>query len=146
MFRFKLQRVLDVRRQVRERVEAELASIRKRLAQAKDALEALADRRRASVETFRERKTFTVEELKLFSYYVDGLALRILDGKKTMSSIETELKNKILELLETRQDEQVMARLREKELGRYRKEIARKETAFLDEVSLRRFVDAQRSE
>ena len=146
MFRFKLQRVLDVRRQVRERVEAELASIRKRLAQAKDALEALADRRRASVEAFRERKTFTVEELKLFNYYVDGLALRILDGKKAVSAIETELKNKILELLDTRQDEQVMARLREKDLGRYRKEIARKETAFLDEVALRRFVDAEQSE
>ena len=146
MFRFKLQRVLDVRRQVRERVEAELASIRKRLAQAKDALEALADRRRASVETFRERKTFTVEELKLFNYYVDGLAFRILDGKKAVSAIETELENKILELLETRQDEQVMARLREKDLGRYRKEIARKETAFLDEVALRRFVDAEQSE
>jgi len=143
MFRFKLQRLLDLRRQVRERVEAELASIRKRLEQAKGDLEVLVDLRRASVETFRERKTFTVEELKLFNHYVDGLALRIRDGKETAAAIENELKNKISKLLEARKKEQVLERLREKEFGRYRKAMAGKETAFLDEVALRRFLDVQ---
>jgi len=146
MFRFKLQRLLDVRRQVRERIEAELASIQKRLEQAREALEALIDQRRTSVEEFRERKTFTVEELKLFNYYVDGLALRIQDGKRMVAAIEGELRKKISELLEARQNEEVMERLREKELDRYRKEMARKETAFLDEVALRRFVDVRPSE
>ncbi|MBI4774904.1 MAG: flagellar export protein FliJ [Deltaproteobacteria bacterium] len=146
MFRFKLQRVLDVRRQVRERVEAELTSIQKRLEQAKGALQSLIDRRRASVEAFRERKTFAVEELKLFSHYVDGLALRIQHGKGTVSAIEVELEDKISELLEARRNEQVMERLREKEFGRYQKEMAGKETAFLDEVALRRFSNVPPSE
>lgn len=146
VFRFKLQRVLDLRRQVRERIESELVSLREQRLAAQELLEALIQQRRTEAEQFGQRETFTIAELQLLQHYLDGLANRIEKQRELLADIERRLREKIDELFEARKQEKIMDRLYEKEWARYLKELARKETKALDEIAVRRYVDEHAAE
>lgn len=146
VFRFKLQRVLDLRRQVRERIESELVSLQERRLEAQELLEALIRERRTEAEQFLRRETFTIAELQLLQYYLDGLADRIEKQRELLADIERQVQEKLSELFEARKREKIMHRLYEKEWTRYLKELARKETKALDEIAVRRYVDEHAAE
>ncbi len=143
MFRFKLQRILDIRRQVRDRIEVELSDLRGLLDAAREFREQLADRRRQCVEEFRSRLDLNIDEIKIYHRFVDGLAEKIREAEEEVLELEDRVEEKIVELLEAKKNEQAMERLREKEWKRYQTESARKEMAFLDEIAVRRYFDAK---
>jgi len=143
MFRFKLQRVLDLRRQLRERLEAELSSLRDRLASERGALEQAMRERRGHVEAFRKRQSFSIEEFQLFHTFTDYLADGIRARENRIHALEEELENKIDEFMEARKREEIMVRLHEKEWHRFRNEISRRENAFFNEIAVRRYLDEQ---
>jgi flagellar export protein FliJ len=133
---------LDIRRQVRDRIEVELTDLRRLLDAAAASKEELVNRRRECVEEFRSRLALNIEEIKIYHHFVDGLAEKIRSAEEEVIELEKQVEEKIVELLEAKKNEQAMERLREKEWMRYRREATRKEIAFLDEIAVRRYFDA----
>lgn len=140
MFRFSLQRVLDYRRQLRERVENEMRRIHSQIEKERQELNA----RRLELEQQNEEmnsrgrsESFEVHELALINNYIKGIRVRMLRHEHAIVEHQDRLAQKRQELIEASQREKAMEKLKERERKSYLQKLARAENSFLDEIAIR---------
>jgi flagellar FliJ protein len=138
-FRFKLQRVLEIRKHKEELLKNELASLRREYAHEESLLFDLMSRRTRELEEMGKKqleRTIPLEEMLWHYTYLQRLNLQIQDQKAKLKSLNDKIDETKQRLIVASQERRVMEKLRERKLQEYIREEERAEGAFLDEIAL----------
>jgi flagellar export protein FliJ len=142
MFRFSLQRVLDYRRQYREKVEIEMQSIAAKIESARSKIEKLQNEIKIQydeINTHGQGVNVSVYQLTLINNYIEALKKRSIALQEVGEKLKLEKEKNRQELIIASQEEQVLERLKEKENGLYLKELNRIQNNLMDEIAIRNY-------
>ena len=139
-FRFRLEAVLTLRKNIEEQAQLKLAKEQMMLQRHQLRFAELQEKRSELSETLEELKKKTISA-SLFLFYMEGmrvqeLQLRILQN--TIASQEQVVERARTELAEAMKKRKTIEVLREKELQKYLQEARRKEQNESDEQALLR--------
>ncbi|MBI2267006.1 MAG: flagellar export protein FliJ [Armatimonadetes bacterium] len=135
-FAFRFQTVLDVRRQREETLMRELSQREAVLSEAVTVLENLRNKESSTRETLKEKLQAAISllEVGLFQVYLQKLAGAIEEQKVWVAQLEAWVQEKRDEVVEALKARKVMEKIKEKDHTLYRKEVARVDQNFLDEI------------
>ena len=137
MFKFRLEGVLNYRRQIEENLERELADINKLLDIEKKRLISYKEERDRYQEEFRRRQVegIGVDEIKLYFDFLDGLDKMIQDQDKIVSAVCKRADLKREELITAMKNRKILETIRERKCGEYQKKEIKSEQGLLDEIA-----------
>lgn len=138
-FRFRLERLLELRRMREEIRKKELAEANRAVAEQQQAiLRLIVEEEGARVE-MRGLKTkrFDLAAVRMTEHFLLQIARRISEAYRELQSRQMRAAEKRRELVEATQAVRVLERFRERKLGEYELEVGREEQRFLDEVAAR---------
>ena len=137
MFKFRLEGVLNYRRQIEENLERELADINKLLDIENKRLISYKEERDRYQEEFRRRQVegIGVDEIKLYFDFLDGLDKMIQDQDKIVSAVCKRADLKREELITAMKNRKILETIRERKCGEYQKKEIKSEQGLLDEIA-----------
>jgi len=140
-FRFRLQKLVEVRRLKEDALRQELARAQEALERERAVLGKLAGARGATLEELRASVggRLDVEWIAAYHRYLGFLAHRIREQGAVVDRLAREEAAKREALIAARRARMVVEKLKERAYARYREEIGRMEQAFLDEVGTIRY-------
>ncbi|MCR4402726.1 MAG: flagellar export protein FliJ [Firmicutes bacterium] len=140
-FRFRLEKLLEVRRLRENALQQDLARAQEALRREKGVLETLGAARGATLEALRANVcgTLNVQDIAAYYRYLGFLAHRIEEQRAVVERAAREEAAKRDALIAARRRRKVVEKLRERAYARYREGILREEQAFLDEVGSMRY-------
>jgi len=120
-------------------IQGRIETTRKNLTETQNEI----DSHMAALREYSKGERVEVTELSMRSAYIDSMRgrERMLEGQ--MRRLNEKLEKKRVELIAASQEEKVMEKLRERELKAYNEALQKAENAFLDEVAVRRYVNAK---
>jgi len=137
-FQFRLQKVLDYRVHIEDKLKAELAELKAirdfLLAEREEARE-----KQSAMLTRMAESEFDVTALQLMRLYIERLDREIARKHREIAETEKRIELKRPEVVEARRDRKVMERLRESQERSYRREQLRVEQKMLDELGTNAF-------
>lgn len=141
MFKFGLQRVLDLREKKEQEVATELAAARERAEAARAAAAALAGVRLAGEEQLAAAHAgaSTVGELRQLAYVLDQLDLHIAAAEGVAAERDADVGRAQLDLNAAFRDRHVLDRLKERHLDAHRANAAQADRQTMDAIALSRF-------
>ncbi|GEM_PF-2263126 len=140
-FRFRLERVLSVRRSEEEEAERRHAEARQARARAVAVLErarAALVRAHERLDDLKRSGELTSEDLYLHASHVAGLRRRVEEAGQEVRTADARVQETHQALLEAHQAREALEKLREREETRWREAERRRETRVLDEIALSR--------
>ena len=141
-FKFKLEKVLDYRRQLEEEAMMLLAKATK----ARDDQQHELDQLRVSLEenekTLHERRDMTVDEMWLYRNYSERLLLSIYNAEVRLSNLERKVAEARQNLATKAIERKVLEKLKTKQADEHAKQESLKEQKEFDEMSSLRFEHA----
>lgn len=137
-FKFKLEKVLDYRRQLEEQAMQALAEARRAEELEKERLEGL------KLELAAQRVNLNASignaaERWLVSSYIGALQVDIRDSRRVLEIVAEEVQRRQAELVEKSKERQLLDKLRDKEAARHAHEEKLKEQRDNDETATIRF-------
>ena len=135
-FRFRLQRILDIREQIRDELRQEL--VRKN--QVRDhELRVLAELEQESLRAMiREGGTYSASELVMFGDYRLRLKLRIEEQQGRVAVAMQEAEEAMARYVEASKEAKALEMLRQKRKAEYDEQALKEEGAQLDELAVQR--------
>jgi len=137
-FQFRLQKVLDYRVHIEDKLKAELAELKAirdfLLAEREEARE-----KQSAMLTRMAESEFDVTALQLMRLYIERLDREIARKNREIAETEKRIELKRTEVVEASRDRKVMERLRESQERSYRREQLRVEQKMLDELGTNAF-------
>jgi flagellar export protein FliJ len=144
MYRFRLQRVLDYRRRQAESLARDLSLSQQQVRHAAALLEALRVERQAHQERFEatQGKALRSEELKMWQLMYDDIGQRIVRQEADLERLQERLTTQQQAVIQARQEEKTLEKVREKQERRYALEVTRHAQRLLDEgASMRSYYE-----
>lgn len=140
MFNFRLQKVLDYRKQLEEKRILEFADTKKRLDCEKETLKKL-KRERADLisrlEKMGENK-LSAADASIYLSYISHIKDEENDGEDIVCQIGKELKEKRAKLVDASKKKRILEILKEKKLKEYKVSLISREQKELDEAGILR--------
>jgi flagellar export protein FliJ len=140
-FRFRLEKVLSVRRLQEESAQLRHAAALARLRAVELAIAELTGCLTASLEDLdglKRRDELTAEALYLHTLHVAGLRRRLQGAKSDRGAAETEAERTGTELLAAHQAREALEKLRDRQEAAWRQEQHDKDARALDEIAVSR--------
>ncbi|MEW6227797.1 MAG: flagellar export protein FliJ [Bacillota bacterium] len=140
-FKFRLQKLLEVRRLGENLRRQELAKARQALDREKSTLARLEE---ACAEVMQELRAgsegaLDVDRIAICHRYLGLLTRHIEDQRAAVDRLAREEAAKRAAVIAARRERMMIEKLKERAYARYREEVARVEQAFLDEVGTIRY-------
>jgi flagellar FliJ protein len=138
-FRFKLQRVLEVRRHKEDLLKNELASLKREYEHEASLLSELISKRLEKLNEMRKRqleRTIPVEEISWHYIYLTRMNTQIEEQKTKLKLLSDKIAQTKQKLIVASQEKRVIEKLKERRFEEYKREEERAEGAFLDEIAL----------
>jgi len=142
MFRFRLQRVLELRETTEKQAAVRLATSREEAAAAHEAT--------ASLETLRERSArgmsiahgaaSTAGQLQNFSYMVEHLNRQIQEAHSVAAAADENVARLLGEFTAAFRDRRMLDRLRDRQHEDWKAEAVQADRQTMDDIALSRFV------
>jgi flagellar FliJ protein len=142
MFRFRLQRVLDLRAQTEQKAAGALADARVKAQQARGDKQALEDRLAQGFARIAggDDGPRSVGEMRNRCLVVDQLGRRVVRAGEEVAQADAAVRKTTDDFTAAFRDRRVLDRLRERRLGEWRAEETRTDLVRMDGVALARFV------
>lgn len=139
-FRFRLERLLGLRRLRTQLQQQQVAALRARLQEAEDRLHAAQQAYRATSDSLcqREAAGTTATLLKHGRLHLGRLAEAVAEQEGQVKAAQLALQQGLADLAAARQAERALERLRERRWRQHRYEGIKREQAQLDEISMAR--------
>ncbi len=140
-FRFRLEKVLSVRRAEEDTARLEHARAvgwEEEARASVRALEGLLEEAHRDLDRKKREGEITAHDLYLHTLYVAGLRRSLARARDELARASDAVRRTHEHLVRAHQDREALERLREREERRWNREQARRETRFLDEVALAR--------
>jgi flagellar FliJ protein len=136
MFNFRLQSVLNYRKQLEEKVASEFADTRRRFDCEKEILKKLEKERLNSVSRLNsmEGAKLCVADISAYFLYINYIKHKEKYHEEVISRIARESEEKRLELINAIKKRKILEMVREKKLEEYRIYLVNKERKELDEM------------
>lgn len=146
-FRFDLQKLLEYRKTVEEKLLAELSAIRMEKERERIRLQNL----HSSVDMFKQKmkdnlSCGSIEEIRCDFSYLTELNQLIEMQVTLLSRLEGRIQEKTLEVVEASKEVKALERLKEHKKQEYRKDVQEQEQKFLDEIASIRYSRSSTSE
>lgn len=139
-FRFNLQRVLDYRQTVEERLLAELAAIQAEHSRESARLAHMRHEREMFKQKMKQQLSGgSAEDIKQAYGYLQQLTRQALAQEVTVRRLIQQKDQKTAEVIEASKDRKVLERLKEYKVTAYHRESERQEQKFLDDLACIRF-------
>jgi flagellar FliJ protein len=141
-FRFRLERVLDIRKRKEELIRAELAEAKLAREYEETVLLRLQEDLQRYLDDLRRRQKERVLPWEMLWYhlYLDNLKNQIRNQKKRLQELDEKIDQITQRLVKASQDRRVLERLKERQYEEYLLEMERAEQAILDELGLNMFI------
>lgn len=135
-YRFKLQKLLDLRISTEEEKKNQLGLAIKRLEQERDKLEHLKAELEDMKRDFAEKSSHGtgVNDLKLLLGYIDYYKRSIKEQKLKVKMAEDHLSNCREELIKATQEKKIMEKLKEMDYEKYLYQEGKKEEKLVDDL------------
>ncbi|HUT03949.1 MAG TPA: flagellar export protein FliJ [bacterium] len=137
-FRFRLERVLQLRLQIEEEKRRELSIMLFDLRQLEAKLHSLQndlDSCKKEMSRDLEQEDLSIARIEVFASYIKRMMSAIDAQRELISELCRKIEAKKNELLEAIKERKAMESVKSKRLAEYHKEYARAEMKFLDEVA-----------
>lgn len=140
-FRFRLQKLLEIRRLKEDLQRQELARARQALDREKANLAELKGVQAEAIDELRAAFEGVLDVDRIASYhrYLGLLAHHIGDRQAAVGRLAREEAAKRAAVIAARRERKIVEKLKERAYARYRDEVAHMEQAFLDEVGTIRY-------
>lgn len=138
-FKFRLQKVYDVRKKEEEMLKNELMSIRARKHLLKQRLNKFADEIRRLEEEFYRKEVLTKADISLVRGWLTYYKEEMNNLEEELKSLEEEEKEVLDRFLQVRKDRKILEKLKDRKLMEFLREEDRKAKKRMDEVAERRF-------
>ena len=141
-FRFRLQKVLVVRKYKEDLVKNELARVTKVYNEERRSLENQTRAYRRALDELKEKErgVLSIHEIVSYHMYISGLSLRIKAQEMRVSEIEEEIVRVRGKLVEASKERKSIEKLRDKHYQTYLQEINKIEQDIIDEVASNVFI------
>jgi flagellar protein FliJ len=142
MFTFKLQSVLDHRQMIEDNIKKELAGIRQQIIDNQKQLDVLMQKEIDTAYALKKEQTRGLASDSVVAYhvYLKNLSEQIFKQRQVIDDIKKAEADKQEALLEAMKKRQILEKLKEQGMDRYRKDVLNKERAFIDEIAVNQFV------
>jgi flagellar FliJ protein len=142
-FKFRLQRLLDLRRKKEQEAAGGLAQARSVAEAAERREQELAARRDATRQEMlpAEGQTVRVADLHEIAFLVRALDDRVSDAKEASVAAERSVQERVGELSEAMRDRRILDRLKDRRTEEWRAEDARQEREVMDAIARDRYTD-----
>lgn len=140
-FRFRLEKVLAVRRREEEEAERRHAEARRERDRAREEVErqrAALARANEALDALKRKGEMSAEDLFLHASHVAGVRRRLREAEAGLAEAEDRMRREHEALLQAHQAREALEKLREREEARWKEAERRRETQILDEVALTR--------
>ena len=137
--KFKLQKVLEVRKIIEKEREKDLSLSLQKLVLAEKELDRLYLKRSSFTDSMKFGIGTIVRSISEHHDYLASLTKTINDQNNTIDEIKKEVEKKQQILMSAVQDRKVIEKLKEKAQLEFEKEMAVKEQGFLDEIAMRKY-------
>jgi len=137
-FKFRMQKVLDYRTHIEDRLKAELAELRvwrERLVAFRAQLLGLVEH---CIDRLAEGE-FNVLDIQLTTLYMGRLEREIAGADEQIAELDERIERKLAEVVEASRNRKVMEMLKERAFDDYRAALLRAEQKFLDELGTNAF-------
>lgn len=147
MFKFSLQRVLELRAKREQEAGAALASARDQADQARQECEELEQVRAHGMLSAAAARGagVTVGQLRNFGVVLEALDQQLASAQSVAHEADAEVEHRLTDLTSASQDRQVLDRLRQKHLQGWRTEEVQEDRKLMDSIALTRHVRNQAS-
>ncbi|HAV43547.1 TPA: flagellar export protein FliJ [bacterium] len=138
-FKFKLERVFEVRKHKEELLKNELAAVRRDYTHEESIFRELIMEHREHLDQIRKRQTspdISCEEMLWYYAYLKHLNNRIERQNVRLQELRRKIEEVKERLIKASQERRVLERLRERRLEEFKLEQEKIEQAFLDEIAL----------
>ncbi len=138
-YKFPLQSVLNHRKFLEDKLQKDLAGLKRILDKAIGLLRKLKAEEKKSLEELHQKKAecINIPEVQLYMNYIDRLLADIGKQEKKVKKAEKKCNKKREELVTAMKNRKALEKLREKEVERFKKELNKNERKFFDDVSIR---------
>lgn len=140
-FKFRLQRILELRAQKEQAEARALAAARDVAEQAQaahDALSALCDDSRAQVHAATTSAP-RIGHLTQFGHVMESLDARRSQASEVVAAADADVQAATSRLEDAARDRRILDRLKVRKTGEYRAEEAQRDRVAMDEIALQRF-------
>ncbi len=134
-FRFKLDKVLEFRRQAEDQAKLALSKAQARLAAERQALDVLARERAEREAAFAARKDWQTADLWLWERWRERLKLDTERCQGRIRTCETEVERARAEVVNRAKERKLLEKLKEKQAVRHAREAQAVEQKGYDEIS-----------
>lgn len=140
MFTFKLQALLDHRKEIEETILMKIAEIERRLREKEEALRVLKEKRRDVMERMKKKGTkgLQASSLSVFYNFIDYIRAEEETGEKVKRLLENECEEERRNLREAAKSRKIIEKLKERQCERYAIHMSVSEKKILDEVGILR--------
>ena len=137
-FRFRLQKVLELKQLFEKSKQQEIADILKKLTNEKKALAKLMNERESYQQQRLqvEKKGSKLLDIRVIDQYLNCLTDNILVQKKIIERLEIDLANKQDELLKITKEKKILENYKESKREEYITIVLQTEQNFIDEMAL----------
>ena len=141
MFKFPLQRLLDLKEKREREIARQLATAQLQAEQERDQRDALAVRHADAYRQIASTASGapTVGELRSLAYTLDQLSERVLQADERTHDAEQVVGERHQSLSEALQERRVLDRLRDKRLDTFRAEENARDRQTMDDIAITRF-------
>ena len=141
-FRFRLQKVLEVKRHKEEELQRALALTRRTLKKECSTLETLQIEQHTRFREVERRGTGEIDitEMQLNASYLEGLTQRIVDQQTMIRQLREEEERRRSSLLEASKEKKILEELRDRKYVVFRAEMDQAEQVFLDEIGQHEYI------
>ena len=144
MFKFPLQRILELKEKKEQAVAARLAAAQDGADRARRSREAVEAARAAGVQRLAETRDAapTVGELQNASFVIESIDRHLDEATVAVREAEANVSSCLREFTAATQERQVLARLRERKLALWQTEEVQADRKAMDEIAVTRFARA----
>ncbi|MBU2599778.1 flagellar export protein FliJ [bacterium] len=137
-FRFRLQRLLEVRKHFEELLISELAVSKRRYLNEEEVLNSLKELVGVNLKRLKKKqeRITSVEEIILSYHYLNQLDHQIIIQKESLKKIQEEINLITEKLIKASQKKKVVEKLKERRLDEHKKLLEKIEQGVLDEVGI----------
>ncbi|MBU0599368.1 flagellar export protein FliJ [bacterium] len=137
-FRFRLQRLLEVRKHFEELLIGELAVSKRRYLNEEEVLNSLKELVGVNLKRLKKKqeRITSVEEIILSYHYLHQLDHQIIIQKESLKKIQEEINLITEKLIKASQKKKVVEKLKERRLDEHKKLLEKIEQGVLDEVGI----------
>jgi len=140
-YKFKLQRVLDVKNIYREKRRRELQNSMTKLTREENVLKGLSENLDGSQNEMKKKrmKTMTGFELSFYYKYFNYLSALIDVQNKKIAQAKNEVTKRREKLIEATKEKEILEKLKERTWESYSRELKKEEQKLSDEISSNNF-------